>query len=98
MAASARINFDRTKVAGGQHIGNFANYQLLAIQELARGYAVAVQVTANGTTALNLEGSSEFGVGAGQGAAFQAALLSCNGAIATLQAAIGTILAQLDQS
>ena len=74
MAASSRLIYIPTTFVGGAHVANAARYAIMAQNEINRAVAVAASVTGFGATPINLEGSSEFGVNAGQGAAFYSAI------------------------
>ena len=70
MAASNRVTYSATAVAGGQHVATAIRYLQLAQQEIDIVMNVANSITAGGVTGANLEGSTEFGIPAGKGAAF----------------------------
>lgn len=87
MAVSARINYSPTAAVGGVHIANAARYTILAQQEINRAVAIANEMTGGGVTPVNLEGSTEFGVGTGQGATFYTAISNLKTNLATVTAA-----------
>jgi len=93
MATSLRLTYNPTSL-GGQHVAAAVRYLILAKQEMVRAMAIGGSVSANGVTPANLEGSAEFGVEAGKGAAFQAALVPMNTSLAAITDAQ---LAALDQ-
>jgi hypothetical protein len=73
MATSTRIVYNPTTLGGG------LTQQFMAdiVDALEKGVALQqllVSVTAAGATQANLEGSPEFGVAAGEGAAFYSAI------------------------
>jgi hypothetical protein len=78
MAVSARIKYDPSAPIGGIHVANAIRYTILAKQEIARAINIANEMTGVGVTPVNLEGSVEFGVAAGQGAAFNTILTALN--------------------
>jgi hypothetical protein len=73
MSASTRITYDISKLGGGltqQFVADIMD----ALEKGVAIQALMTSVTAAGTTQTNLEGSAEFGVAAGQGAAFYSAV------------------------
>ena len=95
MAASTRYTFNTGP--GALHLQNAVVYAIHMSQELARAYAIAVQVTANTATPANLDGSAEFGTAAGQGASLLPDMVSLNTAIATFNTSMSAILAKIDR-
>ena len=95
MAASTRYTFNTGP--GALHLQNAVGYAILMSQELARAYAIAVQVTANTATPVNLDGSAEFGTAAGEGAQLLPDMVSLNTAIATFNTSVSAILAKIDR-
>lgn len=95
MAASTRYTFNNG--AGAVHLQNAVGYAILMTQDLTRAYNIAVQVTANGATSANLEGSPEFGVSVGQGASLVTDMVALNSALAAFNTAVAIILAKIDR-
>ena len=95
MAASTRYTFNAGP--GALHLQNAVGYAILMTQDLTRAYNIAVQITANTATPANLDGSPEFGCGAGQGASLLPDMVSLNNAVATFNTAVATILAKIDR-
>ena len=89
MASSARIVYTNTPIKLA------VNYIVLAQQLFARAKAEADCITGGGTTPANLElPDANFGVAAGQGAAFYTCF---TGMAANLAAVTAAELAKLDQ-
>lgn len=74
MANSARISYGIAIVPGGKLVADAVKNVIEARAQVKRAIAVANSITGNGATPANLEGSPEFNVGTGQGAAFYTAL------------------------
>ena len=87
MAVSNRFIYSTSAPVGGIHIANAARYTILAQQEINRAVAVANEMTGGGVTPVNLESSTEFGVGVGQGPAFYTAINNLKTNLATVTAA-----------
>jgi len=94
MAASNRIVYSTTAVAGGMHLANAVRLAVAAQQEINLAVQVANQVTAGGVTPANLEGSGEFGAAAGQGATLLTAMTNLQTDLNAIAAAqIGKLFA-----
>ena len=93
MAASARLGYNAGSPTGGVHVGNAARYAIMAQNEINRAVAVAASITGFGATPANIEGSTEFAVPAGQGAAFYSAITTLQ---TNLNAITSAQLAALD--
>lgn len=74
MANSTRISYGTSLVVGGKLVADAVKNIIAAREAINRAVAIANSVTSNGASTANLEGSSEFNVGTGQGAAFYTAL------------------------
>lgn len=94
MAASNRIAYT-LNTSGGVHLANAVQFVQRAIAEIAAAKQVADSITAGGTTAANLEGSTEFNAAAAQGQALYTAIVNLNANINTVTAAQLGALAQL---
>lgn len=93
MAASARIAYNGALVVGGKLVADAVKNLIAAREQLDRAVAVANAISGGGVTPTNLEGSPEFNVGAGQGAAFYTAISDTKTNLASIAA---TTLANLD--
>jgi hypothetical protein len=67
MAASTRILYNGASLVGGAHLKNAVYFATLAKQELTIALNIANQVSANGVTPANLDGSTEFNAPNGTG-------------------------------
>ena len=94
MAVSNRFIYNASAPVGGVHVFNATRYTILAQQEINRAVAIANEMTGGGATPANLEGTVEFNVAVGEGAAFYTAL---NGLKTNLAAISAAQLADLDQ-
>ena len=87
MAASNRFTYNASAPVGGIHVANAARYTIMAQEEIIRAVAIANEMTGGGVTPVNLEGATEFGLAAGQGATFYTALNNLKTNLATVTAA-----------
>ena len=88
---AARLTYDKTKPFGAM-ISLSVSALVKATSDLARAKAVADSLTSGGTVPANLEGSAEFGVAVGGGAAFYSDLQNMQAGLAAI-----TCLPTLDQ-
>lgn len=72
MAASTRIGYNSASALGGSYVAAAIRQLVAANNNMQLALRVLAEVTANGASPENLEGSPEFGVDAGKAAAFQA--------------------------
>lgn len=87
MAASARLSYNASYATGGVHVANAARYAIMAQNEINRAVAIAASITGFGVTPTNIEGGTEFGVSAGQGAAFYSAISTMQTELAAITSA-----------
>ncbi len=78
MAASTRLPYNGASAFGGAHLKNAVYFATLAKEELNIALGIANQVSANGVTPANLEGSVEFNAPSGTGSALLNAMGSFN--------------------
>lgn len=89
----ARITYDASKI-GSVMVAEAVDYLAKAQALLARAKSLADSITAGGVTKANLEGSPEFGVAVGGGAAMYDAISAMKANAATVTAAS---IADIDQ-
>ena len=94
MANSTRIVYNVSS-PGGSHLALAIKYARQALQEINLAQSIASSVTAGGSTQTNLEGSSEFGALAGQGATLYSAIITLQTDLQAIQT--GALIGNLDQ-
>lgn len=71
MAASTRIGYNSASSLGGSYVAAAIRNLVQANNNMQLALRVLAEVTVNGASPANLEGSPEFGVAAGQAQIFQ---------------------------